>query len=303
MREFELLSAIFAKNDRLGSEVVIPPGDDMGMVRLRSGAEILVGVDQVVEGRHFESGRYSWGRIGRKAVARSLSDVAAMSAKPIACTSTAILPAGFEDDDAKELAEGMRLCGEAFGCPLIGGDVASGEKGALVVCTVTVLAEPGGSGRVVTRSGGKVGDGVYVSGVLGGGWRTEHHLEFEPRIDFALKILDRLGDRLHAMIDISDGLGRDLDHIAACSGTGAEIEAARVPVRSGFGLAHAMGDGEDYELCFAVDEEADVPSELAGVPITRMGQLTALKGEKRTVVRNQDGGLSDASQMGWEHCG
>lgn len=303
MREFELLSTIFAKNDRLGSEVVIGPGDDMGMVRLVSGAEILVGVDQVVEGRHFESGRYPWGRIGRKAVARSLSDVAAMAAKPVACTATAVLPAGFEDDDAKELVEGMRLCGEAFGCPLIGGDVASGEKGMSVVCTVTVLAEQADSGRVVTRSGGKVGDGVYVTGVLGGGWRTEHHLEFEPRIQLALELLDRLGDNLHALIDISDGLGRDLDHVAECSGTGAEIEAARVPVRSGFEFVHAMEDGEDYELCFAVDGEADVPSELAGVGITQVGRLTKADGAIRTAILNEDGRREDASQMGWEHGG
>ncbi len=167
--------------------------------------------------------------------------------------------------------------------------------------TVTVLAEAGETGRVVERGGGRVGDFVYVTGKLGGAWRTKRHFEFEPRIELALELVKRF--EIRAMIDLSDGLGRDLDHVAEMSGVGVEVEAELVPCHDGCGWEEALSDGEDYELCFVVPSEVAIPDEVGGVKISKVGRLVemAKNGGGRTVVVLDDGERRDASEMGWAH--
>jgi thiamine-monophosphate kinase len=220
MREFALLQHIYQANPRLALRVVLPPGDDFGGVRA-SRDVILAGVDQLVDGRHFRLRTTPISLIGRKAVTRCLSDAAAMACRPIATLVAATLPPTFGERRANGLFDAMRKTCEEHDSPLIGGDIAFHDRAShpLVIST-TVLAEPIGR-RAITRGGARQGDGVYVTGLLGGSLLRNglgRHLTFEPRIREAAAILKHCGERnLHAMIDISDGLGRDASHIAEMS--------------------------------------------------------------------------------------
>ena len=145
---------------------------------------------------------------GRKALARNLSDVAAMAAQPLCATATVSLPKTFSDADAQAICEGLWDIAAQFNCPVVGGDVAIAD-GPLVV-SVTVLARPEGI-EPVLRAGARPGDALCVTGTLGGAWKTGRDLTFTPRI-VAARALAECCD-LHAMIDLSDGLATDLRHL------------------------------------------------------------------------------------------
>ncbi|MEQ8770744.1 MAG: thiamine-phosphate kinase [Phycisphaerales bacterium] len=296
MRESELLEHIYRRSTGIrasgGWEVVVGPGDDAAVLRSPTGDRLLVTVDQLIEGRHYEPGT-AIDLIARKAVARSVSDIAAMGGKPAWATATAVLPAGYEHAD--DLFDRMAHWAGHWGCPLVGGDVAAhGSADDPLMLTITVAGVP--AGEPVLRSGTRVGDGVYVTGSLGGSLNSGRHLTFEPRVAAGVELVASLGDRLHAMIDLSDGLGRDAGRIAAASRVRIEIDAAALPVHAGVDdWRAAMGDGEDYELCFCA--AGDVPETAAGVPITRVGEIVAGDG---CVVR-AGGEVIDAGELGWDH--
>lgn len=313
MREFDLLRHVYAANRDLEPRIEIPPGDDMAMLRLDD-PRVLVAVDQLIDGRHVDLAATPLELVGRKAVTRSLSDIAAMAGRPRATLVAVVLPPDFGEDRATALFDAMRDVAARYDCPLIGGDiafhrlVANGTPHPLT-CSVTVLAEPGPIGAV-RRAGAQPGDAIYVTGELGGAMNAgsggagrdgayAHHLTFEPRITEALALADALGDRLHAMIDISDGLGRDAGHIADASKVTIELDARRLPRRGGCDWERAIGDGEDYELCFAATGR--VPDTIGGVPITRVGRVTESASPGRCVIVTPDGALRDAADLGWEH--
>ena len=196
-------------------------------------------------------------RVGRKAMAVNLSDIAAMAGTPTAVVVSVALPK--EPKLAEELYLGLRDVTDAFGVALVGGDTNS-WNGHLVI-SVTALGEATTRGPV-RRSGAKPGDWLFVTGPLGGSI-LGHHLDFTPRVREAL-LLHQVVD-LHAMLDISDGLAADLNHICEESRCGAVLVAEAIPVSeaarelsrtSGKSpLQHALGDGEDFELVFAVSPE------------------------------------------------
>lgn len=305
MREFDFLSRVFASNDLLPRSVTVPPGDDMAVVEIGAGNEILIAADGVIEGRHAP-----WGCdpyvIGRKAVLRNISDVAAMAnARPVAIVATAVLPRGIDEARAWRLYEGLRDTGAAWGAPLVGGDIArtsSPDPCAPLEATVAIIAVPRRpDARYALRGNARVGDAVFVTGTIGGAWSADgggRHLDFTPRLAVAHALDDILGDALGAMIDISDGLGRDLGHIAARSGAGIEIELDRVPISAGIAPRAGIAQGEDYELAFTVREGAEVPAVLAGVAITRIGSV--VRGAPSVRVRDGDAWL-DATHAGFEH--
>jgi thiamine-monophosphate kinase len=302
MREFELLKHVYASNPRLGSRVEVPPGDDLAMVRL-DGRNLLAGVDQLVEGIHFKLNTTPIEQIGRKAVARSLSDIAAMAGIPIATLAAVTLPADFGSARATALFDAMRLTADAFHSPLIGGDIAiDPQPAARLVCSVTVLAEPGHGGPV-TRGGAQIGDTVAVSGSLGGSFKPDgsgRHLTFEPRIGLARSLAGLLGHRLHAMIDLSDGLGRDASHIAEQSGVTIMIDSGRLPCTDGCSWREALGMGEDYELCFAA--RRPIPREIDGVPITIIGEVVRTERQQPHIALVRDGDRAiPVNELGWQH--
>lgn len=302
MREFALLRHIYAANPSLARKVVIPPGDDMGAIR-RGREVILAGVDQLVDGRHFRLATTPIKLIGRKAITRCLSDAAAMACRPVATLVAATLPPSFGEKRANRLFDAMRATCEQYHSPLIGGDIAfHADKGNPLVISTTVLATPLGH-KPVTRDGAKPGDGVYVSGPLGGSLKKNglgRHLTFEPRIDLAAALARKLGRRLHAMIDISDGLGRDASHIAEMSRVQIVLDADAIPCNAGSTWRDALRDGEDYELLFCAKEPA--PKRILKTPMHRLGAVRKrAKTDRRLVLVNHRGKTLTADDLGWEH--
>ena len=279
---------------------------------------LLVTVDQIVDGVHVDTAAMPLAKVGRKAVTRNLSDVAAMAARPVAAVAAACLPRDFGAQRAEALFEAMRDTAAQYDCPLIGGDIAMWDHP--LVLSVTAFADPDGIDPV-RRSGAKAGDAIYATGMLGGslvrvGGRV-HHLDFEPRIALARKLARLDGVRIHCMIDLSDGLAKDVGHLCAQPGLCAEISAEALPVSDAAKQAsadsgqpawmHAMGDGEDYELCFCVPEAcaARLPAAIDGVAITRIGEMVAPVDVDEIGVRVMlaDGTVRTVEELGWEHHG
>lgn len=336
VRERALLEAIALRSAGLSArfpQVLIGPGDDCAMVEVgrshgptpsegddaqhRSAesrtsmarAAVLVTTDQVIEGRHFVRGT-PLDLVARKAVARSISDLAAMGVSPLAAVATGALPARLSAAEADALCVSMKEWSERFGCPMVGGDLAvlPGVDDPMVL-TTTVLGVPHPTRGAVLRSGARVGDEVYVTGVLGGSlYRASglgRHLTFEPRVREAQWLCRTLGAGLTAMMDLSDGLGIDASRMSEASGVRLEIEAARVPRSAGVdSWRRAASDGEDYELLFCVSRErsGDVPERCpeTGVAITRVGVVRAAGPTPGAVII--DGGVAyDGWTLGFEH--
>jgi thiamine-monophosphate kinase len=306
MREFELIESIRRANAGLGTSVTVPPGDDLGMISLAGGVSILSGVDQVVAGVHLPLDASPEDH-GRKVINRSLSDVAAMAAIPVGFILSATLPGDLMVSEgwAERFADAARDAASTHQAPIFGGDVATfgGSEGVFVAsATVLAVPDPKMGGRVVLRSGARAGDLVCVSGCFGGSLKSDgrgHHLEFQPRIDFALALHRSIGPRLTSMIDVSDGLAADAAHLGRESGVGVLLRADDVPRRGDATAIRALTDGEDYELCFTVSPDGPVPESLSGVPITRIGIIEEGDGMKIT-----DGGVTLVLERdGWEHSG
>jgi len=289
--EGELLAWI-ARRQRSSELVRVPGGDDLAGLAWPGKELLFVGVDQVLDGVHFDSKIHSASDIGRKAMNRNLSDCAAMGCLPAAALATVALPNGIGVEYAKDLYLGIERAAAQFDFPIVGGDTASWD-GRLVV-TVSIFGRSG-SVRHVTRSGAKVGDGIYVSGPLGGSL-LGRHMTFHPRVALGRELAS---GGPTAMIDLSDGLSRDLPRICAASEVGAIIEAADVPIhpdatvlaaRDGrSALEHALHDGEDYELLLTS------PVERPG--LHRIGVITA---DARILLHDGEG-VQPLEPMAWEH--
>src|SRR5688500_12684735 len=158
--------------------IVVPPGDDLAALKWPEGELLLVGADQVLDGVHFDSTVHTPRQIGRKAMNRNLSDCAAMACLPAAAVAAVAAPRGAGVEYLKELFLGLRDAADPWSCPVVGGDTGSWD-GKLVL-TVTILGRSAGVAPV-TRRGARVGDGVYVTGPLGGSI-IGRHLTFSPRV-------------------------------------------------------------------------------------------------------------------------
>ncbi len=174
--------------------------------------------------------------------------------------------------------------------------MATRAPGSPMVLTVTVGGEPEAQRGPVTRDGARVGDEVYVTGRIGGSFASGRHLTFEPRVEQGRALVKTLGAGLHAMIDVSGGLGRDAGRIARASGVRVEIDAEKVP-RHADARGTWFADGEDYELVFVVASGTSVPSAIAGVELTRIGRVVA--GEGCGLI--EPGGVREIGHSGWEH--
>jgi thiamine-monophosphate kinase len=292
--EFDFIAWIRAQSPATAA-VPIPPGDDLAVLKWDPADLLLVGIDQVLDGVHFDSQLHSPRDIGLKAMNRNLSDCAAMACLPAAAVVSVALPKGSGVDYPRELYKGLRTAADPFDCAIVGGDTAS-WSGKLAM-SVTILGRSAGIAPV-TRSGARPGDTLYVTGPLGGSL-LGRHMRFSPRVTLARELASRA--RITAMIDLSDGLARDLGHICKESGVGAIVDADRVPIhddartlagRDKIGpLTHALGDGEDYELLLTSPEDL---SRCGGIPI---GTITAdQKIQLRTTTR-----LAPLTVRGWEH--
>lgn len=300
MRESELLAHIYQRTSgNLSPEapVRVGPGDDCAVVDLASGS--LLTVDHLIEGRHFPAAPSapSPDLIARKAVARSISDIAAMGGRPVCALAAACLPQGYSN--AVALFDAVHHWGRHWNCPVVGGDIAI-NPGPLAL-TITVIGAAHPKRGPVLRSTAQLGDDVYITGRAGNSFHSGRHLTFEPRLDEAAFLCDHLGDRLHAMIDVSDGIGRDAARIADASNVGIELTAADLPLHADCpSWESALHDGEDYELLFCAAPGVAIPATIGpqATPVTRIGRIIA---GSEAVAIAPDARRIDIRNMGWDH--
>lgn len=276
-------------------------GDDCAVWQ-PSGSPLLFTTDVLMEGVDFRVDETTPQLIGRKAMAVNLSDIAAMAGRSLAAIVGVALPKSRGFEFAKQLHEGMQSLADEFRIAIIGGDTNTWD-GPLVI-SVTLIGEATERGPV-RRSGAKPGDWLFVTGPLGGSI-LGHHLTFTPRVREALE-LHRLVD-LHAMIDLSDGLAADLHHLLDESHSGAALFEDSLPISEAAGrmadhrspLEHALSDGEDFELLFAVSpsDGEKLLATTGDVTATRIGEIESQPGCR---IQMRDGSLRDLPRGGWEH--
>lgn len=259
---------------RAGARIVAGIGEDCAAVRAPRGLHLLK-TDCVVEGRHFEADT-SARAVGWKAACRAVSDIAACGGAPREALVTCVVRRGQSGRWLDGLYRGLAAAAVEYGFHVVGGELARTDGPAVVSVAMTgeVAAKD-----FVRRSGGRPGDALFVTGVLGGSLASGWHLRFTPRLREAQWLVRNFRPR--AMMDLSDGLAADLPRLARASGTGFVIDPTTVPRRRGVSLVRALGDGEDFELLFAVPArlagalEAAWPRRFRRVPLTRIGVLAA----------------------------
>jgi thiamine-monophosphate kinase len=275
--------------------VKIGVGDDLAVLKWPTDDLLLIGADQVLDGVHFDSKIHPPRTIGKKAMNRNLSDCAAMACLPAAAVVTVALPKGIGEDFAKELYLGMKEAADVFDCAIVGGDTGAWE-GKLAV-SVTIVGKADGMAPV-TRYGAKAGDTIFVTGPLGGSI-LGRHLTFEPKVELARNLA--LRGNITSMIDLSDGLSRDLGHICRQSAVGAIIFGSKVPIHADAltafrqdhrsPLEHALHDGEDYELLFSA------AAGFNSIDVIPIGVMTSESG----IWLDQNGSRVPLEPRGWEH--
>ncbi|MBN1688347.1 MAG: thiamine-monophosphate kinase [Candidatus Omnitrophica bacterium] len=232
-------------------------GDDAAVLSFRRGRKVLFSADTVVEGVDFKMGQIQPEMAGRKALAVNLSDIAAMGGTPFAFVSALGLPRKVSERWIKEFHVGMVRLARQFQVSFVGGDVTASKQ---FFASIAIL---GYARKAILRRGAKPGDLIGVTGDLGGSI-LEHHYRFMPR----LREGQYLARHFHpsAMIDISDGLWQDCEHMMKASGVCAKLDADKVPVSKAAltlsknnrkkALGHALGDGEDFELLFTLPQKS-----------------------------------------------
>ncbi len=308
MKENDVLDWI-ARNAKSYPWVQIGVGDDMAAVTLPGGEFsnlALLKIDQALDQVHFDLRSHRPAAAGKKAVNRCLSDCAAMACVPTAILISVALPQTATTAMMRELFDGCQAAAAAFNCPIVGGDTAIWDQRL----AITVAALGSSIRPPIRRSGAKAGDALCVTGKLGGSI-LGRHLDFIPRIEPAQQLAAAIN--IHAMMDLSDGLAMDLPRMMTASGTGACVNAAWVPIhpdalrlqqRDGKpALQHALCDGEDYELLFAVDSDdarqlANVDSDIS---VTIIGRVTPPPGQ--CVLMDEYGHMQAWPKGGWEYTG
>jgi thiamine-monophosphate kinase len=257
MSEFELIAKL-TKSLPTNENVLAGAGDDCAVLDFGLPEKLfLFKTDAIVEGFHFTR-ETPPEKIGRKALARCLSDIAAMAGTPNAALVTIALPENFDAEFIAKIYDGLNALAEKFGVAIVGGETTANPERILI--SIGLLGTVS-RGKQILRSGAKIGDAIFVTGELGGSL-AEKHLEFEPRLAEANWLAEKFP--VHAMIDLSDGLAGDLRHILNASKVGAELLKSAVPISREAKLAArkssaakpafaaALTDGEDFELLFTI---------------------------------------------------
>ena len=221
------------------------PGDDCAVVRI-PGATLLqlFKTDVVVEGIHFTRAMPA-AQVGRKALARAVSDIASMGGKPCEALITLVLPPDSTLSWVKQMYAGLKKAARLWDVGLAGGETSSAPPGAPVVISIALTGEVE-EDRVVCRSGAQPGDVIAVTGQLGDSFGSGWHLDFTPRLVEAQWLAEHFPP--NAMMDLSDGLAKDLPRLASAARVGWKLDLNSLPLRPGATVAQAMGEGEDYEL-------------------------------------------------------
>ncbi|MEP6709693.1 MAG: thiamine-phosphate kinase [Verrucomicrobiota bacterium] len=253
--------------------IIAGAGDDCAVVAAPGGDNLLLlKTDCVVEGVHFETSADAVA-IGWKALARPLSDFAAMAGVPQFALVTMIARSVREVEWVKKIYRGLQRAADKFDVAIVGGEMSGTSGPAVISVSVTGFVE---KRRWVSRAGGKSDDELFVTGRLGGS-RSGRHLQFIPRIKEARWLTRHFP--IHAMIDLSDGLGVDLPRLTRASKMGFEVDEDALPRTRGCTIEQAISDGEDYELLFAISSARSATLQrkwrkrFPRLPLTRIGRL------------------------------
>lgn len=313
--EFEIIARYFTRASH-DADVVLGVGDDAAVLAIDG--LLAVTVDTLVAGVHFPDGMAPH-LLGYRLMAVNLSDLAAMGAQPRWCTLALTLPSA-DELWLDGFSRGLFELAERYGVSLVGGDLTRGPLTATLQLMGRVERD-----RLLTRSGGNVGDDIYVTGSLGdssAGITLIKERSAAPSGSAAAALKERfyrpvprvgaglaLGPLATAAIDVSDGLVADLGHLCKASGCGAAIDVERVPISAELlslfppqeALAHALGGGDDYELCFTAPpsraEDIETALEASGTLVRRIGQL--VPGQE--VVCRRDGEPFAPPLRGYRH--
>lgn len=297
MTEFELIRQLFPTL-ATNAQLVTGAGHDCALVDLGLPGKLLFfKTDAVVEGIHFTT-ETPPEQIGRKALARALSDAAAVAGTPNSCLVTLGLPKGFDADRVTAMYRGLNALAAEHGVSVAGGETTrTGRDTFLSIALIGTVARD----HPIDRGGARPGDALFVSGELGGSL-AGRHLEFTPRLAEARWLAEHF--RVGAMIDLSDGLAGDLRHLLEASGVGAELQASAIPISRAAKnqaraessakppLLAALTDGEDYELLFAVPAREAVrvldgwKAKFPGTKLSCIGKFTAERGLR---LRDKEG--------------
>ena len=330
--ELDLMKQIRARSARSASGGLrLGIGDDCALLRLGAGEELAVTTDLAIDGQHFRLAWHSPESIGHRTLARGLSDLAAMGARPVAAFLSLGLPGNLvqnkKNNWLERFLDGFFALARVHDVPLAGGDLA---ESPIVVADI-VLTGAVRRGKALLRSGARAGDLLYVTGALGGAavaldrltvWAEAEssargaksgspriprklqsllapHLAPEPRIAEGKWLAGR--GIATAAIDLSDGLSTDLAHLCEESHVAAEVDAAALPIHSGATLAQALHGGEDYELLFTAPSTARLPRSIGGVPVTRIGRIVRRRKGRPMAALLTAQGPEPLVPRGWQH--
>ena len=295
-------------------EIAAGIGDDCALLQIPAGHQTLVTTDFSLEGIHFRREWHPAAVVGHRCLTRGLSDIAAMGGLPVAAFLSLALPRNLRQAWVDQFLKGLLKLAGKFNVSLAGGDTAQSPSGILADIVI-IGSVP--RGKAILRSGALPGDGIYVTGTLGGAAATlklliagrklrpadfPQHFHPAPRIEVGRFLREK--SLASAMIDLSDGLSTDLAHICDESGVGAEIQSDAVP-RAAIGtpahqvdLKSALHGGDDYELLFTAPSNKRVPARIAEVAITQIGRITR---GKQVMLINREVRAAKFRPQGWEH--
>jgi thiamine-monophosphate kinase len=308
MNEFQLIEHL-TKNLATNSSVTVGSGDDCAVLDLGlPGKFLLFKTDAVVEGIHFLQSSDPE-KVGHKALARCLSDIAAMGGTPNSILVTLGLPKSFDPERIRKIYAGLNRLAEQFHAAVVGGETTTNPERTFLSVAVLGTVE---KDHCILRSGAKSGDAIFVTGQLGGSL-AGRHLDFDPRIAEARWLTGHF--KIHSMIDVSDGLAGDLRHILKQSKVGAELLSRAIPVSRAARLQAraessakppllaALTDGEDFELLFTVASRDAVPladawkKQFPGLKLSCIGKVTDAPGLR---IRDREG-VRELGAKGYEH--
>ena len=306
LSERELIARIRRAAAQKSAAVRVGIGDDCAVLRPPAGHELLVTTDFSLEDVHFRRDWHPPESVGHRCLARGLSDIAAMGGRPLAAFLSLALPRQLPARWADRFLAGLLALSDKFSVALAGGDVAQSPSGVLADIVVLGSAP---QGKAVLRSGARPGDLLFVTGELGASVAALRELRDGKRLSPRLRPRhfypapriaqgEALRGKATAMIDTSDGLSTDLDHLCQESGVAAIVDRAALPRAVGASETDALHGGEDYELLFTAPGRVRIPSRVGGIGITRIGEIVRGRGVFTVDPRGRRVPLPP---QGWEH--
>jgi len=244
MKELDIIDRIRKRSGKPGKGLKLGIGDDCAVIKAPADSFILWAADMLVEGTHFNLKSAGYRRVGRKAVAVNISDIAAMGGEPLYVTVSIGLPRGTKAGAVDALYDGIFGICKEYGLAVAGGDTNRSER---LVIDVSILGSAKNK-KILTRAGAAEGDLVLITGPVRDGKRC--HLDFEPRLRESRTLSGRY--RVSSMIDTSDGIALDMARICSGSGTGCVLYEDAIPLSAGLSLKDALYYGESFELLFTM---------------------------------------------------